>query len=820
MTTASSHFPPRPANVPPELTAVSARYRWMVVAVLFCVLLFFVAYLGLVGLSAWLVYAAVTWPLPAQLWGLVLAAKIVVAFLAFLIFVFLVKGLFKRGQKGEALEIELLPREHPELFAFIRQVCSEVGSEPPHKVFVNVEVNAAARFSFLSLFRPRRKDLLLGLGLVNMINLTEFKALLAHEFGHFSQDSVKLDGYVYMAEHIAANIIYGRDWLDDFLEKCTRTDQLEGDGFVLLALLAWPLYGLCWLLRRLLIVLFHVLLAQQLKLSREQEFHADRVAVSVTGSDAPMHLLFRIPLALEALSVTLQDLVTAGQHHHLYTTDLFYHQPRAAAYLRRQRKDPQLGLPPPLPPTGEIPYLFTAKDVQAPVWSDHPSNFDRERSAKHWYIRSEIDERPPWLLFGPSAEDLRTELTRSIYQMNFRLRAQDTMTDAAQVQAFIDDERIELDYDPRYLGLYDNRIIQPGAIDQLVNARELTPWEPERLVRAHANLLPPELKAWAEEHNKRVQSLHALQAVVNGWAELKDGKFDLCGTWHYPHEAEKLLREVNARLDEDYEWLDRFDQRVFEIHYRMALQSGQKQAAKELWQRYAFHLGLQGLFHELRDQEWPVGWVLQVLTTQRQITADHFFAIRTLLKDAYDVLARCLVEAAELTMPALKNMKAGQPLRAFLLELPLLRNLKPITRRLRASWIIKYLNQFSEVINKVRRLHFKSLGAILQLQEKIAAAFLTWQHAPPAPVVPLPLAAAPRPLLSEAPPLQLDAALDADRATSSRRARAQERDNVGAAAADAEWVIPVRESDKPLKVDEDLLLADVIPPQPEQGPKR
>ena len=38
---------------------------------------------------------------------------------------------------------------------------------------------------WLSLFFPVGKDLTIGMGLVDTINLSEFKAIIAHEFGHF-----------------------------------------------------------------------------------------------------------------------------------------------------------------------------------------------------------------------------------------------------------------------------------------------------------------------------------------------------------------------------------------------------------------------------------------------------------------------------------------------------------------------------------------------------------------------------------------------------------------------------------------------------------
>jgi len=37
------------------------------------------------------------------------------------------------------------------------------------------------------MFLPVKKNLQIGMALVNSVTVTEFKAILAHEFGHFSQ---------------------------------------------------------------------------------------------------------------------------------------------------------------------------------------------------------------------------------------------------------------------------------------------------------------------------------------------------------------------------------------------------------------------------------------------------------------------------------------------------------------------------------------------------------------------------------------------------------------------------------------------------------
>ena len=82
--------------------------------------------------------------------------------------------------------------------------------------------------------------------------------------------------------------------------------------------------------------------------SRHAEFHADLVAVSAAGSDAPVHLLYKCLFAEQCLHQVLDEL-DAARDCDLHTSDLFYHLDKAAEFLRRKAKNPRLGLPPELP---------------------------------------------------------------------------------------------------------------------------------------------------------------------------------------------------------------------------------------------------------------------------------------------------------------------------------------------------------------------------------------------------------------------------------------------------------------------------------------
>ena len=149
------------------------------------------------------------------------------------------------------------------------------------------EVNAAVFYdiSLLNLLVPSRKNLVIGLPLVNVLTLSELKAVLAHEFGHFAQRSMAV-GQVYIAQQVAMALVERRDWLDKLLNSISRTD-------LRLAWIGWVLRLVVWSVRSLLDSASLVVLAQR-ALSRQMEFQADLVAVALTGSDELIHALHKL----------------------------------------------------------------------------------------------------------------------------------------------------------------------------------------------------------------------------------------------------------------------------------------------------------------------------------------------------------------------------------------------------------------------------------------------------------------------------------------------------------------------------------------------
>jgi len=209
-----------------------------------------------------------------------------------LILVFLVKFIFKVNKVDRSHLTRITKAEHPDLFKMIDEIVEEVGTDFPKKVYLSSEVNASVFYdsSFWSMFFPVRKNLHIGLGLMNTISIDELKAILAHEFGHFSQKSMRTGSYVYNVNQVIYNTLYDNEGYGNFTQKLAGISNYLAI-FVVLA--NKIISGIQSILKKI----YDVVNLNHLALSREMEFHADTVAASVAGSEALITALHRLQLS-------------------------------------------------------------------------------------------------------------------------------------------------------------------------------------------------------------------------------------------------------------------------------------------------------------------------------------------------------------------------------------------------------------------------------------------------------------------------------------------------------------------------------------------
>ncbi len=323
---------------------------------------------------------------------------------------FMAKSLFFLNKREESpIHRYVNENDEPLLFDYLYKLADEAGAPRPHKVFLTDRVNASVSYdiSLINLLIPSKKNLEIGLGLVNVLSLGEFKAVLAHEFGHFAQRSMLLGRYVYVAQQIAARIVGKRDWFDDLLAGISSFD-------IRVAWIGWILSILVWAIRSLIEMFFSIVVVAERALSREMEFQADLVAVSLTGSDALIHALYKLQIADEAYANAV-DQVNEELGDKKSVQDMYALQTNYIKQMSKTLDDANYGKSPIVPEDNkDANRIFNSQKYNPPqMWSTHPADVDRENNAKKVYIYEPIDERTSWDLFSdPTA--YREEMTKRL----------------------------------------------------------------------------------------------------------------------------------------------------------------------------------------------------------------------------------------------------------------------------------------------------------------------------------------------------------------------------------------------------------------------
>jgi Zn-dependent protease with chaperone function len=89
------------------------------------------------------------------------------------------------------------PRQQPRLYEEIRRLSRDLRQKPPAEIYLIADVNAwvSTRGGFIGLFS--RRIMAVGLPLLRVLSLSEFRSVLGHEFGHYVAGDVRLGPWIY-----------------------------------------------------------------------------------------------------------------------------------------------------------------------------------------------------------------------------------------------------------------------------------------------------------------------------------------------------------------------------------------------------------------------------------------------------------------------------------------------------------------------------------------------------------------------------------------------------------------------------------------------
>ncbi|MHC8950418.1 M48 family metalloprotease [Sphingobacterium hungaricum] len=292
------------------------------------------------------------------------------ASLGVLVLVFLIKFIFKSNKFDRSHLQEVTREQQPRLFAMIEDIVGKVETDFPKKVYLSQDVNASVFYdsSFWSMILPVRKNLQIGLGLVNTVTESELKAILSHEFGHFSQKTMKVGSYVYYVNHAIYNMLYDNESYETMMANWYNASGYFS-FFVIAALKI--VQGIQWILRKL----YTQINKHYLGLSREMEFHADEIAATVTGYEPLKESLLRLPLADLSLNNAL-NFYASETEDPIKTANIYQEQQFIMNFLAERDKLPIIQQIPMV--TLEDSKKFNKSKLQIKdQWASHPSTEDR-----------------------------------------------------------------------------------------------------------------------------------------------------------------------------------------------------------------------------------------------------------------------------------------------------------------------------------------------------------------------------------------------------------------------------------------------------------
>ena len=541
-------YPQPPANVLPEKLMPSPAFRKQATKVIGAIVLFLIVYLLLITAAAILAIACVS----AGIWIIVAMPKFLtlllgaglVAFAASVLF-FLVKFMFSVTKDDKAGRVEITETEQPALFAFIRQLTTDTNTKFPRRIYISPDVNACVFYhsSFWSMFLPVRKNLEIGIGLVNSVNISEFKAVMAHEFGHFSQRSMKLGSFTYNANRIIYNMLYENNSYTSFLQSWANIHGI-------LSLFAMLTVRIAMAIQYILRGMFQLINKSYMALSREMEFHADTIAASVAGGNNLVTALSRLEVANNCFSTAVSSASSFLKERKI-TRNIFSNQ---LTVFRSMAEEHDLPLKQGIP---EVSYQFIHSFSRSRVnfkdqWASHPSLEERRKNMEIAAMDVAPDETGAWAIFN-EAEDVQQIMTKIIYR-DVKIEGDEEAYDAEEFNSWHNTQKRNYKLPAEYKGFYGRRYI------------DIKNWDLPHLANIPVKQTFDEF--FNEENGQLPSSIISNQNDISTITAIKEKQidvesFDFDGIKYQLIDCDQIIAQLEEEVKQQKEKLEELDKLAF-----------------------------------------------------------------------------------------------------------------------------------------------------------------------------------------------------------------------------------------------------------------
>ncbi len=337
--------------------------------ILYYIMLIFIG-VGCFGFAIWLTFQIPYWFMEMQSINIRLILVGVMLFLGMWCFCFriawyLVKPLFQVHHAEVDRYKEVTANDCPELFEMISVLAKQTGNKMPKHVYLTLEQNASVFYdsvSIWSLFFPTKKNLVLGIGLLQGMNKDEIKSIIGHEFGHFSQNTMKVGSVTFRLFKIIDGMIeIAKD------EQKSAFLNSEGGEISLFHLASLPIT----LITRKTIEFYNYIEKRNRKLSRLMELEADAVTCQIVGARPFISSLCKSQKLSQCFDLFAQEVFKSLERGQ-YVSD-FHNSYRAASLASMQDRNISFSFDTMFDaPINGRPIPASKLDFEN-VWSTHPS---------------------------------------------------------------------------------------------------------------------------------------------------------------------------------------------------------------------------------------------------------------------------------------------------------------------------------------------------------------------------------------------------------------------------------------------------------------
>ena len=545
-------YPPSPAKVDPNILVPSVSFKKQVGVVTISIVFFFIVYVLLLLLAVALACSCFYFGAMLMIYMprlITIMVGLGLMALGISVVIFLVKFIFAVSENNNPSSIEIKEEEQPELFSFIRKLSKETKTPFPKKVFLSGDVNACVFYNsgFWSMFLPVRKNLEIGLGLVNSVNVSEFKAVIAHEFGHFSQRSMKLGSFTYNVNQIIYNMLYNNTGYTEFLNSWGQVSSYFSFFAGVTVKIA---QGIQWVLRKM----YSIINKSYFGLSREMEFHADAVSASVSGGNNLISALSRIDLASNCYNTALNNADDWLKQKKI-TTNIFKNQ---LTVLHSVAEEFNLPLKGGLP---EVSYHFMQSFSQPRInfknqWASHPTLEERKNHLDKVNVNISPDVTTAWELFS-NKEVLQEQLTKILYK-SAKAEEQLEKCDEQYFEELYTKKRKSLFLPREYKGFYDGRYINVKGWDFDLLIKESTSKNFEELYNDENGSLQSSI-------NNNENDIATIKAIKEKQIDVKS--FDFDGTKYEVSDCDAIIKQLEDEIQQQIKKQEVLDKTAFVFFY-------------------------------------------------------------------------------------------------------------------------------------------------------------------------------------------------------------------------------------------------------------